>query len=408
MIATLFRRRAWRGILKGLLTLVVLLLLAAGGFAWWLWGWRVGGLTFHESWTPEQRADLQAMADRVKKIADDAVNRKNDELNNLMGSPSTLQELVELRPTLARTYSELKRTAAEGKAPEHDEIAFPMTYLAARVGKPALARELVSRGDDPNNAYFSDSIRESSFQAAIACMPFELNSKNSVPIPVRQALLEHMLAHGAQQSIPQPMGDNHAITSATYAIISAMRGDKGAMAEWLLEHGYKVNTAQDRLLFAIMLSSGEGTLPAVRRIVEKYYGELNDLDRYTLLHHSLSLAPDTVEKVRWALEELHADPNAERPEQNDDIYLRASAMQTFCSEELSVLTILPEEGAADLKEQHRQRLEILDLLLSHGGKMDGNPRAYMPADAALREEYIKIMVKHGISLLSDAPLNTPQ
>lgn len=314
-------QRTKKRLIYGALGLLGVAALAAAGGAWWLWGWRLGSLTFHESWNHEQREDIAAMADALKSLVD-----KMESTSELLlqENSSRLNLEIEMRPLLARSYEELRRTAADGKAPEHDPVGIPMTALAARVGKLSLARELVSRGDDPNNVFQSEisldgsMLNESSFQSAISCMPLWVLDDSAEPLPAaeRIALLEHMLEHGATLTVPQPEGglDARHVT-LTIAGIAAMRGDEGRMAEWLMDKGFGLQTPTERKTLCMLLSLGEGTLPAMRRIVEKYYGELSDTDRYHLLRNCFTDRKDALQKLRWVLEDLHADPNATIPDE---------------------------------------------------------------------------------------------
>ena len=334
------------------------------------------------------------------------IYEKNEDLNIFLpGAPSTkLGMEMELRPMLARSYAELRRTAAEGKAPEHEAVGIPMAALAARTGKISLAHELVSRGDDPNNVLHSDGslisgeVNESSFQSAIACVPLALDAEEAVQVPVaeRLALLEHMLAHGAALTIPQPEGgmDARRFTLAI-ALISALRGDEGAMLEWLLEKGLAPLSAQERGSCRLILSMGESTLPTMRRIVEKYYGELSDSDRYHLLRGCICNRKDAPQKLRWALTELHADPNATLSESDENGVPNAlsSAMQEFCRTLLFDLqgSLADEEDSKHLCPD--QVLEMLDLLLAHGAELP-EPEKFLPTDETLRQKYKEVINKY--------------
>ena len=387
----------------GALTLLSVTALAAAGGAWWLWGWRMGSLSFHESWSPEQRAELQEMANDLKQLVDNAPH-----VGNLLYRMSSKLELeIEMRSMLAQSYSELRRTAAGGKAPEHEPIGIPMTALAARLGKLALARELVTRGDDPNNVFRLESdfgfyvANESSFQSAIACMPLDINRMDSMRIPPaeRIALLEHMLTHGATLTVPQPEGGpdaRHATLIIT--VISALRGDEGVMAEWLMDKGFGLQTPQDHQDLCMVFGMGVGTLPTMRRIVEKYFGELSDADRCLLLNGSIHNRKDAPQKLRWALTELHADPNASFTIIDTDGEPRAMpcGMQCFCNTLLVELKYSPTEEKPESLTPD-QVLEMLDLLLTHGAKLP-DPERYLPSDDTLRQKYIEVINKHNIFL----------
>lgn len=213
----------------------------------------------------------------------------------------------------------------------------------------------------------------------------------------RLALLEHMLAHGAKLTIPQPEGGLEARhVTALIATISALHGDEGAMMEWLLAKGFAPLSAEDRKDIA-SLSIGLGTLPAMRRIVATYYGELSEEDRYWLLHNSICNRADAPQKLRWALEELHADPNAPLC-YKEEPYAEPDAMSHFCTRILWQLStaISPEPDTPE-ELAPRQMLEMLDLLLTHGGALP-DPERYLPSEPTLRQEYIELINKHNLPL----------
>lgn len=97
----------------------------------------------------------------------------------------------------------------------------------------------------------------------------------------------------------------------------------------------------------MLLSIGEGTLPAMRRIVEKYYGELSDTDRYHLLRNCFKDRKDALQKLRWVLEDLHADPNATIPDER-------SAAEYF------IPSLIKDPDMAK---------EMQQLLLDHGARL---------------------------------------
>ena len=63
------RRRWWRIAAWLMCSISALLLLTLAGAAWWLWGWQWRSeLTFHESWSAEERAAPEAYMNEEVEI----------------------------------------------------------------------------------------------------------------------------------------------------------------------------------------------------------------------------------------------------------------------------------------------------------------------------------------------------
>ena len=75
-------RRLWKSHI--LRQVVVALFVLAVAEVWHLWGWRLGGLQFHESWTEAQRAELLELdacllAAPMRALVIDEISEDGDE-----------------------------------------------------------------------------------------------------------------------------------------------------------------------------------------------------------------------------------------------------------------------------------------------------------------------------------------
>lgn len=443
------RHRVWRCIGYGALGLAGVAALAAGGGAWWLWGWRVGGLSYHESWSPEHRAELATMDDKICHMVEAEVEfieqlekslqshlekqpPANDEdelhpdvgwrlykrMNPLASLPRGWRFVVSsaaMRDMLAEMRAALKEAAASGRgkvcAMRLEQMS--LAHAAIRLGQLGLVRELIQRGESPNTALINPAdptIRETLFQSAILCMPFTIGA----PIPSvqeRKELMEYMLEHGALvdggQTDEEVERNGHysAILCATSAMFG--EGDGGELFEWLLEHGLTL-TPKMSIIAAILRS--EGSLPTMRRLHSKGLlgcwaenPQLRAKMLRTLLLES-SYTPEIVEKVRWALEELGANPalpvlrDGEADDKNPPREDTPTINLCLCN--------FYSLDADELSEEKQARatavLAILDLLLTHGARPE-NPEDYIPQNAAAREQYLAILTRHGIELATQTP-----
>lgn len=349
---------------KLLKTALILLLLALLALAF-LWGrsaWTWRALSYHESWSPEQRADLQELADTVSELYDDTQHTLHSKY-------------------MVEAYAMLREVARSGRA----EAFTPTThcsaaYLAAFFGKMDLLRELTLRGADlnlPATLFLDLFMPETPFQAAIYIYT------RSVPIAQRLEMLEFMLAHGADIQKGQKM------LSFIPAYASAKDGDKGAMLEWLLEHGLTPDS--DRELDTICRHLHHpGTLPVIQRLVEKKLLNTDsaDIGYYLLTAALISVPEDRQEKLRWVLS-LGVDPNY-HPESDPDDLPKSPALDI----PVRFLAQADADEAPDL-------LQALDLLLTRGARptqeSDFYDTDYYPTAPEIRAAYKDLLTKHHIT-----------
>ena len=393
-----WRSRVWKWLGYGAL---VVALVGVGG-AWWVWGWRVGALSFHESWTPEQRAALQYEADYLAHFVQHA-----EEDSALCIEPwnmwKRLKASIEARQALAGTMSELRRTAADGRSPRHDPQNVPMVALAIRLRQLPLAHALLERGESPHEVVRSElpghgAYEESSFQTALSCAPFFLPRKNHpLPAAEHRELLEHMLAKGANP-IPSTESERH--TTFACLTVGGLTGEGATALEWLLDHGLELHTQKDIRDAVGGVLCHPGTLEVMRRVVPRYGLDQNAEARFLLLRDAVKGHADSLPKLRWLLKHFYDDasatPTAAAQELNSarDIQYfpdseptnTPSPMDLFCVT-LSGME-LPIDPATDATPD--QVLEMLDLLLAHGGVIP-EPEKYMPTDEALRQRFIEIL-----------------
>lgn len=354
---------------KLLKTALILLLLAllTLAFLWCRSAWTWRSLSYHESWTHEQRADLQELADTVSELYDETKHTKHSKY-------------------MVEAYAMLREVARSGRA----EAFTPSThcsaaYLAAVYAKMDLLRELTRRGADLNLPTTLipklSPMTETPFQAAIH--PFI----RSVPIAQRLEMLEFMLAHGADIQKGQKM------PSFIHAYASAKDGDKGAMLEWLLEHGLTPDSERELDTICAHLHH-PGTLPVIQRLVEKKLLNTDSADiGYALLTAALISAPeDRLEKLRWVLS-LGVDPNY-RPEHKPGDLPESPALNIA----LRFLARASADEAPDL-------LQALDILFRHGARPTQEPgdssfyhEDGQPSTPELREAYKALLDKYGLEL----------
>lgn len=479
------RHRVWKWLGYSALVAFALGAIAAGAGAWWLWGWRAGELTYHPSWTPEQRAELHALDANIchavemclgmyaewdemlshvveeqttteeeeaqyakgEKLRPDVGARLLKRINPLLGLSAKWRYVITtygMRSLLVEWRSALKQVAAggHGEATAHRESGMTLAQVASRFGQLELVRGLVLHGADPNNGLIipdSNNRKETLFQTTLACIPFFGGA--APPVQERQALLEWMMAeHGALIDGGQEDTERIGHDSLLHAMLSAFREEdsSGAMVEWLLEHGLKPNLKD--VTYMEMLLHIDHMLPTMRRIHQKGYLGILATDaqsrakilRSAITNHDCEDG-QSVERVRWALDELGADPsftvlkdeseadeaakvteddaantcNADAPddEEDDDGETASQVTRNNLRAEtptielclLNILCLPKGELSKDYEQQVADDLAILDLLLERGLRATDFSR-FTPQQPAVREQYKAILSKHGISL----------
>ena len=402
--------------MRGALALVFLLLLAAGGFAWWLWGWRVGGLTFHESWLPEQREEMLSLADDLRSFQRDFLH--SDLISCFDGlcgygeqnadgtwtwhpvTPSQWEKWL----TAARVakifaapiLSSLQQVAADGQCRADARAAGLVAQAACRTLHPALAKELIRRGADVNAAFNISELSgleekaESCFQSAIAGKAYF--SDERLPLAERFELLKLMQEHGADVSYNKASS----LLSAYLSAASETEPDHGAMLEWLLDHGLTIDNADDLENVSLTLSR-EGMLPAFKRMVQKGHIPLTPEYKARLLNRiAINPTPDSELKALWVLKELGADPNYILTFTKEDEDEEGNPIVTQVPEPSLTEKILRDLPACKTEDERQVLLRVLDVLLAYGAKLPENVLDRAPADPTLRRRYMEVLKKHGI------------
>ena len=434
------RRRPWRLILCIFLALFALLLLAAGGGAWWLWGWRAGELSFHESWTPEQRADLQALSGQMlhfsREMNESKLIEKYVQMEQMFDEATRkgLQEFADRHPdvkislpekrsprnpskwmqrisedivtrlVMAEPYCALRKIAATGRGDAAPGAS--VAQVACRMGYMALAEELIRRGEDPNTPLHIIGVPvETPFQSAMVCLSYF--SGEAAPVEQRFKLLDTMLEHGADINARTGCVEdaNERNAHLLLALVSAITPpyDHGAILEWLLEHGLSIRNDRDEKEAACLLNQGDGTLPTYRRLVQK--GLLPDSPRMKahLLRCAVSATQDAEAKTLWCLDELHADPNFVLMEAHDSEDQDGNTIIEMRPTDHIIHTILRRINSyADPKDaedmaEFDTALRLLDILMEHGAT-PGDRKSYIPIpeDETLRARLLDALHKHTI------------
>lgn len=310
---------------------------------------------------------------------------------------------VSLRAHCASLGAMLRRVAATGRADVYTEEGLSPAFFAVRCGKTEMVKELVLRGNNPNQVIVvcaSDDPEEASyetlFQSAMACMPFMTG--DLPPLEQRLELLGWLLEHGADINDRAVQGRGY--MTMLIATIAAMReNDKlpaekqGALMEWLLDHGLQPEACRQPGLLGTYFSYCSAEV--VRRIGAKLrLSEMTPAHKADILRGVLGgHSGEKPQIVRWAVEQLGAEPNLIRTcDGEPDLRVILHTMDKFAQ------CAFAQKGNAPVSEEEKKEfaieLETLDILLAHGAHLY-DAQSFAPAEPAWRELYLDVLKKHG-------------
>ena len=297
------RRRWWRIAAWVMGSMFTLLLLTLAGGAWWLWGWQWhSSMSFHESWTAEERAALtqferylhtqladdmglvyEAVEDTMEELVnemsaeeeendDETTDEWTDESKAIpkepLGLTTRLTMALLMKLQIAPIDAALHEVAATGKGDPAELISTPggdkttPALLAAQLGDFPALRALISHGADPNVIMTYDG-REIECMLSPLLNGMFINSR-SIPWEQRREMLDFLISHGADLNRSKkmvPLSLNIALQAR----------EEPQVWLWALEHGKKVSTDD----FCEMLEAAEGT-PLVEYVLAHQMVNVND------------------------------------------------------------------------------------------------------------------------------------
>lgn len=339
------RRRWWRIAAWFMGSMFTLLLLTLAGGAWWLYGWQWhSGMSFHESWTTEERAaltqferylhtqladDMGLVYDAMEATLDEIANEEPTEENEYddettdewtdeskatpkepAGLATRLTAAVFMKLQIAPIDAALHEIAATGKGDPAELVSTPggapisPALLAAQLGDFPALRALISHGADPNVMMTYDG-REIECMLSPLLNGMFINSR-LIPWEQRREMLDFLISHGADLNRSKkmvPLSLNIALQAR----------EEPQVWLWALEHGKKVSTEEfcDMLEVPVALPLVERVLAAKMVNVNDNSGKqtpLQDLT-YSMRYAEVEQLDAGYEKMLDLLLAAGADPN---------------------------------------------------------------------------------------------------
>lgn len=392
-------------------------------------------LTFHESWSEQQRADLlrmycmllidvptamddfpalvEAMEDMVEAhVADNFRDWDEAEFERLYREASkkcSPKYWLFMQRAVSPWLELLKETAATGRGDVYGKDGSSLAWLAVRLGMPDMVKELVRRGTDPNHPYCvsngglgeiaSMEVQEDLLTAVVAqdplCVSAEISPQTS------KELLDWLLANGADPN------KSHAPTLLLCCSKEMFWNRSVLCSEPILLLLESLPPVQQRMLINHLLQAVPDNGALLEKLHNKGLLQLQDMHLYGNILSDLKdaeLTPDIPQKMQLLLN-LGVDPNAmpEILEQDDFESEDAFDAYTdqFCSypplhplRSIFYLLLDNEDGNVDMP------LQCLEMLLKAGATTDIY-ESELPDNPQLREKIVALMHQYNVPILPE-------
>lgn len=395
-------------------------LLSALGVYCWLYSWSWGGTPApHASLSAAEAQKLHDFDTHIAKqlpgllhmrmkremeALDDARIEyeydENGELTSINGSPAWFEDL-KMRYSSAVVTRKLLYPAREGlhRLLETGSLAADACFLAAlalQMQDIPLVRFLVEKGVNPESPFMDIN--------GYLLSEIMLGSNGEgeyLTVKERIALLDWMLARGVNIHAVE---EERVLLMSDYSL-SITDDSTGAILDWFLRHGYKLNPAGASLI----LLRGKDALPTYQQLIKDGFLPPTPLEiespdeRCTPLQYVAGLllpAPDT---LRWLLAQGHnpnalpagADSPASEEKQDERPRISRKTPIDACLETMRYAT--PGKNAEE-DTRLRAQVEILDILLQHGATPTAETRELLPLDRELDKEITELFRKHSFHL----------
>lgn len=326
-------------------SMFTLLLLTLAGGAWWLYGWQWhSGMSFHESWTAEERAALtqferylhtqladdmglvyEAVEDTMEELVnemsaeeeeneDEATDEWTDESKATpkepLGLTTRLTMAVLMKLQIAPIDAALHEVAATGMGDPAELVSTPgggpisPALLAAQLADLQALKALINHGADPNIIMTLNGTETETMTSPLLNGMF-INSQ-VLPWEQRREMLDFLHSHGAD------LNRSKKLVPRSLKIALQCREEPQAW-HWALDHGKTVSTDEfcDMLEVPVALPLVERVLAAKMVNVNDNSGKQTPLQAltYSMRYAEVEQLDAGYEKMLDLLLAAGADPN---------------------------------------------------------------------------------------------------
>lgn len=387
-------------------------------------------ISFHESWTPQQRADLLHMYhllsvdlpkymiqsakaseaisidvdenDTSEQIAEKLCTALEENHRRAKEEEGSLAERAVARAATLPMRNLLKKTAAAGRGDVYNKDGLSLAYLAIRLGMPELAKELVRRGADPNKRYYCGTdlhvagpAYEDLLCAAVGQQPL---CETAILTPEQAAdMVQWLLANGAD-----PNKSQLSMLSLCCQMEMILH-NRSTCTTLILDKMHTLPAEQQAELAAAMLWHVPGSWDTFEHFFRKGIFTREGMEQNCSFFNSLICCPDAPAKIEQLIA-LGFDPNYIAPRRSRKEFESAAAYQDYLDEygqQLPLLEILINDTVfADNEEEFALRLQCIETLLRHGATAELY-ESNLPEDEEKRAKILTLLQQYNIPVLSE-------
>ena len=347
-------------------------------------------ITFHESWTEQQRADIQHM---YKLLSVDLPA----EMHGEQASPI---EKAAARATIAPMLKVLTQSAATGRGDIYGKDGISLAWLAIRLGKPQMVKELVRRGTNPNQQmkFLGTEMGEDLISSIIAQSPV---SETVRMIPEEYAeLLQWLLENGADPNKSHPHMLNICCQKEMFTY------NRCTCTTLVLDKINSLTAEQQADLATTMLRNIPDSGAAFEHFFKKGLFTQKGVECNESVFFVLGMdAPEKMEK----LIDMGFDPNYIPPLRDRKEFDRDSDyedyLSDYCGDTPPLVFLIDNLGMMgitdeDLQKVQQIRLQCIEIILRHGATAELY-ESDLPTEEPLRTKLTALLKQYNVPVLPD-------
>lgn len=388
-------------------------------------------ITFHESWTPQQRADLlhmyhllsvdlpNFMIQSAKASADISIDvDENDTSEQIAEKLSAALEenhrrAKEEAPDLAERAvaravtlpmrNLLKKTAAAGRGDVYNKDGLSLAYLAIRLGMPELAKELVRRGADPNKRYYCGTdlhvVGPAYEDLLCAAVGQQALCETAILTPEQAAdMVQWLLANGAD-----PNKSQLSMLSLCCRMEMILH-NRSTCTVLILDKLHTLPAEHQAELAGAMLWHEPGSWDTFEHFFRKGTFTREGMEQNRSFFSTFTYCPDAPAKIEKLIA-LGFDPNytpprRDRKEFKNDTEYEEYLDEYYEGERSPLLVMLTEIAFAEDEEEFSLQLQCMETLLRHGATAELE-EFHLPQDEEKRAKIMSLLQQYNIPVLSE-------
>lgn len=350
-------------------------------------------ITFHQSWTEQQRADLLHMY-RLLSV---------DLPAEMHGEQASPIDKAVARATIAPMLKVLTQSAATGRGDIYGKDGISLAWLAIRLGKPQMVKELVRRGTNPNQqmTVVGMNMGEDLLSAIIGQAPL-CTSVHMVPEEYAE-LLQWMLENGADPN------KSHPEMLSICCKMEMMNGSCTCSA-LVLDKLDSLTANRQEDLASTMLGWIPDSWAAFEHLFKKGIFtqkgiECNESIFCSLSTHAPNDAPEKTEKlIALGFNPNYIPPLRDRKEFDSDKEYK-DYVEEYCGDIPPLVFLINNLGMMGITDEALQkvqqtRLQCVEVILRHGATAELY-ESDLPSEEPLRTKLAAMLKQYNVPVLPD-------